>query len=248
MSTTCYALLRGSSLRVTGLDASGRFTEPLRRAVSRSAVKITIDEVTDSRSDEVLRDETDRARLNLRGSEESIGYTIDADFLRVDPGLLSLMIGVPVVLDASGDVVGFDADTRLPAQSFGLEVWSRLGVKDRWGYTLFPFLRGGYLSGFTFGDGLVSFNMRKAHTRRGSGWAVGPYDIEGPHQRLITPVSRNDAWRSVVTTLPPPEQGDGIVEFEDIIYGGNASYTSPDILAGGSAGATSPWIVNGGRA
>jgi hypothetical protein len=158
--------------------------------------------------------------------------------------------------------------------SFGLEVWSKLtgaacssssvvsgfdemGYGDgpfggaetqrKYGYTVFPHLRGGHLTGFQFDNGLVSFNIRGAQTRRAPQWNVGPYDLRGPWERLLQPVSRNTLFRQTLTIATPPTEVCGIQETTDTIDGGTASVTTSDVIDGGTAASTTPWIINGGR-
>lgn len=249
-------MVRGSALRVTALDSCGGFETTILAATSKSVVKVAITEITDGTSEEMFRDDVDQPRLRFSAKQETIGYQVEVDFLRVDPGLISLITGAPLVLNAVGDIVGFDADTSLPVTAFALEVWSKLsGVAcadgQMYGYTLFPFLKGGYLSGFKFGDGLVSFNLRKAVSQRGSKWGLGPYIIEGDGSPLATPVSGNTSWRTITTPLTPPDQQDGVFEVNPIIEpgidGGSASSTTSDILDGEFV-ITSSDVVDGGGA
>lgn len=248
----CFAMVRGSVFRATSLSARGSYGEPVEFAVSKSASSIRIDEVTDSGNNEVVKTDIDEARLHLITNEQTVRFTAETRLLKVDPGLLTIMTGVPVVYDAFGNVVGFDSTTRLPVKSFALEVWSKLSGKQatprRWGYTLFPFLRGGYLSGVTFDGGLASFTVKGAKTQRRSRWGVGPWDVYGPYQRLEVPVSRNTHWRSITTTLAPPTPVNGVQTYSDIIYGGTAAVTSADVIYGGTAAVTTPWIIDGGTA
>lgn len=277
MATNCYSPVRGSAIRVTALDKRGRLGDPsIRYAVSRTTARVQIDEVTEGGSNEVVKNDEEERRLLLVQAPQTIRHVVGLDFLRVDPGLLNLVSGLPIVRNAAGDVTGFDSKTKLPAASFALEVWTRLAGQrcaDRlagfgemkfgegpfggsgmitpvpqWGYTLFPFLKGGVLTGFAFNNGLVSFNLRAAQTRRGSKWGSGPYSIDGPRVGLPSPVSRNLSWKNFLITSPPPEQTDGVVEFTDIIDGGTATMTSSDILDGGTAALTSPLVVDGGIA
>lgn len=295
--TKCYAMVRGSAIRVTGLGPKGSIPEPIQFAVSKSVAKVQINEVTESGSDELLgSDDSDNdKRLRFVRPEQTVNYNVDIDFLRVDPGVLSLITGVPLIYKGSGlgfgrrpfgdgpfggigipdgpgfgevsfgeasfggspgensPVVGFDSDTRRPPVSFALEVWSKLAGRacdgaKQYGYTVFPYLKGGRLIGFEFKNGLVSFNIRGAQTRKGSRWAVGPYDLEGTHERLVEPVSRNTLFRQTLTTAVPPTEVAGVQETWDRIIGGSASVTSDDIISGGTAASTSPWIISGGRA
>ncbi len=275
MGTECYAMVRGSGIRVTDLDARGSYDdEAVRYGTSNSVVRITINEVTEQGGNDLVRNQDEEPRLHFVTNEQTVRYETDIEFLRCDPSLLNILTKVPLAFNAQGDIVGFDATTRLPVKSFGLEVWSKLiGYKcvadvmtagfgemnfgedafgdgsvlptgKPYGYTLFPWLRGGTIGGFAFANGLVSFNIRGARTTRGSKWGYGPYDLEGPYMRLLKPVSRNTMWKTLVSTGAPPYQEDGVIEYEDVIHGGNASASSADILDGN----TGPWIVSGGAA
>ncbi len=284
MSTECYSLVRGSALRVTGLTKRGALPDPLVYAVSKSVVKVTIDEVSEAGANEILRNADEEKRLHLVTPTQTIRYTAAIEFLRVDPGLLSLVTGVPVVANAAGDLVGFDADTKIPAASFALEVWSKLAsdpcrrpagfgegpagfgegpfgempfgegslftidLPKRYGYTLFPFLKGGILTGFKFDNGLVSFNLVKAQTRRGSDWGSGPYPVESEWQGLYEPVSRNAYWRSQIVGGLPPVETDGAVGWLDEIDGGTASMTTSDEIDGGTAWSAGSFEIDGGAA
>jgi len=243
-------MVRGSAIRVTGLTRTGGIPDPIPYAVSKSVVSVTINEVTESGGNEFLRNDQDSPRLHFVTSDETIRHKVDISFIRVDPGVLSLVSGVPVVMNAAGDVAGFDSTTRLAAASFALEVWSRLastGCPTRYGYTLFPFLKGGVLSGFSFSNGLVSFGLQGATTRRSPKWGIGPYDIDGAGVRLLTPVSRNTSWRTTIVSAAPPTQVDGIQQTRDVVEGGTASLTTDDVVDGQSI-ETSSDVIEGGSA
>lgn len=257
MATKCYAQVRGSALRVTKLTSVGSATDPIQYAVSKSASRVVVNEVSEDNLNEMVRSDVtarDERRLFLSKPGNTVRYTADVDFIRVDPGVLTLVSGVPLVLNAHGDVVGFDSKTKLRAVSFGLEVWTRLAGAEctlsgerEWGYTALPFLRGGYLSGFEFANGLVSFNLRGAQTRKVSRWGVGPFDLYGVHERLLSLVSRNTMLINFAGPIQPPAQVEGVQTTTDVIEGGSAASTSPDVVDGEFV-ATSPWIIDGGRA
>lgn len=153
---------------------------------------------------------------------------------------------------------GIEVDTRALPVSFALEVWSKLAGQrcadgtPMWGYTLFQHLRGGRISNFAFTKGLVSFKITGAQSRRSNHWGVGPYDLEGDFERMVNPVSRNNAFRQMITTGQPPLAQVGIQTRYDVISNGNAANPMPDpdaplVLDGGGA-ITSPYIISGGRA
>lgn len=243
----CYAMLRGSAVRVTSLTSEGDVPSPARYAVSRSVARVVIDEITEDVSDTVHRNSDNEAVVVEPVDEELIAYGVEATFLKTDPAILSLMTSVPLVLNAKGEVVGFEADLDEETLPFALEVWSTL-EGGGYGHTPFPFLAGGRIGAFEVANGLVSFTVRGAVTQPIPHWGVGPYDIRGvPFERMTEEVSGN--WRNhVLDRGEPPESTNGIVEFDDVLHGGDADEDESDIIHGGDAEHTTAWIIYGGRA
>jgi hypothetical protein len=218
MSTECFAQVRGRVIRVTRLDSCGN-PDPGESAVvvSKKVSSVTIAEVTDDGTNIRERNFADEIEFVDDAFTTVIGYTADIALCGVDPGLVSLLTGQPVVLNAAGDIVGFDANTGIDLDSFGfaIEVWSRIAGaacdasgNRKWGYTPFPFLKGGRLGGFSFQNGAVQFTISGAQTRDGNGWGVGPYDVDrdsgGAPAPLNTALGVNTHYRNIVVTLDPP--------------------------------------------
>lgn len=218
MNTQCYAQVRGSVIRATLLDACGN-PDPGASAVvvSKRISTVTIAEVADSGTNIRERNFADELCVVDDAFDTVIGYTAEIALCGVDPGLVSLLTGQPVVVNASGDIVGFDAETGIDMDSFGfsLEVWSRIAGSAcdpsgnrKWGYTVFPFLKGGRLGGFSFQNGAVQFTISNAQTRDGNGWGVGPFDVDrdgsGNPAPLNTPLGVNAHYRNILVTLDPP--------------------------------------------
>lgn len=278
MSTQQYAMVRGSAIRVTELGACGSLQDgPIRYGVSKCVTRVSIKEVLDGGGNEVVRNDEDDPALHFVTDPELLGYIADIEFIKVDPGILSLVAGVDPVHDwgSDTDIIGFDTKMRVKTVAFGLEVWSRIAGQvcisgevgfgegpfgetpfgeggtapgRRYGYSLFPYLKGGYISGYEFNNGTVTFTVTGAQTRAGAKWASGPYVlVEGENTRLPKPVSGNTAWRNFIYPGTPPEPTEGIVEFNDAIDGGNATFTSSDTLDGEFV-ITSADTVEGGAA
>lgn len=223
MVTECYAQVRGRVIRVTRLDACGN-PDPGASAVvvSKRISTVTIDEVTDDGTNVRERNFADELCIVDDAFTQVIGYTADIALCGVDPDLIGLMTGQPVVRNAQGNVVGFDATTTVDLDSFGfsLEVWSRLAGSAcgadgfrKWGYTPFPFLKGGRLGGFSFENGAVQFTVSGAQTRDGNGWGVGPFDVDrdinGLPAPLHEPLGPNTHYRNITVSLDPPEAACG---------------------------------------
>lgn len=279
MVTKCYELVRGSGIRATELTVKGRVPDMARFATSKSVVRVQVREVVESADNEMLTTPDGDKRVRLTRAAQTIRNVVDISFLRVDPGMLGLVTGVTPVYKPDPDkdgfgegefggmffggeegrVIGFDEVLRRKPVAFGLEVWSKLAGRTcedgspMHGYTLFPYLRGGRLTRFSYANGRVSFDMVGAQTRKNPLWGVGPHDLEGYHQRLLSHVSRNGMWRQFITPASPPVEVCGVQTLDlDVIDNGNAANPMPDpsapmIIDGGGA-TTSPWIIDGGRA
>lgn len=206
-SPSCFTPIRGSVLRVTELDHCGSYaSQNVRFATTSGIIKVTVEEETTSQSAEIFRTPEGELRMVLRKGTQPIRNTVDIEFIKVEPHVLELVAGVIPVVHPGDNVVGFDNLVRRKPVSFALEVWSKLTTKDcdeqqQWGHTLFPHLRGGRLKGFAFTNGLVSFTLVGAQTRRSGNWGVGPHEV----QDWVEPVSRNTNFRLTTTPVPPPE-------------------------------------------
>jgi len=223
MPTKCYAQVRGSVIRVTRLDSCGN-PDPGQSAVvvSKRVSTVTIDEVTDDGTNIRERNFGDELCIVDDAFTQILGYTAEVALCGVDPDLISVFTGQAVVTNAAGDVVGFDANTGIDLDSFGfsLEVWSRIAGSAcdpsgnrPWGYTVFPFLKGGRIGGFSFENGAVQFTISGAQTRDGNGWGVGPYDVDrdesGNPAPLNSALDPNTHYRNILVTLDPPEASCG---------------------------------------
>lgn len=220
--TKCFAQVRGSVIRVTRLDACG-VPDPGTSAVavSKRISTITVDEVSEDGTDIREKNFADELCIVDDGYADLIGYSVDTMLCGVDPDLISIFTGQPVVKNAAGDVVGFRADTGIDLDDFGfaIEVWTRIagGQCDAsgnrpWGYTVFPFLKGGRLGGFSFENAAVQFQIMGARTRDGNAWGAGPFDVDlsagvGPNFTagpLFEPLDPNTAFENILVYAPPP--------------------------------------------
>lgn len=225
MPTKCYAQVRGRVIRVTRLDGCGA---PVPGAsavvVSKRISTVAVDEVSDDGTNVRERNFGDELCIVDDAFGQIIGYTVNITLCGVDPDLITLLTGQPVVTNAAGDVVGFDATSGVDLDSFGfaVEVWSRIaggacgqGGNRPWGYTVFPFLKGGRLGGFSFENGAVQFSVQGAQTRDGNGWGVGPFDVDRDEAGVAAPLNEalptNTHFRNILVTHEPPVESCGAV-------------------------------------
>lgn len=217
-NTECYSQVRGHVIRVTRTDACGNPVPGTAAVVVSDRIStVAIDQVLDEGTNIRDRNFGDKLCTVDDAMPSIIGYTTDITFCGVDPDLISVFSGQPVVKNAAGDVVGFDVRTKINLGDFGfaLEVWSKIagGACDtsgnrKWGYTVFPFIQGGVLGGFSFENAAVQFSITNAQTKDGNGWGVGPFDVDrdvaGDPAPLFTALSDDTAFRNIIVTLDPP--------------------------------------------
>jgi hypothetical protein len=222
MPTKCLSLVKGRRIRLTRLDGCGRpVFGDCSTSVSKGFISVAFTANT-TQSDEINVTNAAGETCVFEPAETTLtGYAVEIAFCEVDPELFSLVTGQPVVTDASGNVIGFDLDTKtsLSGQGFALELWAGSAAGDAcategsqgsFGYLLLPFLQGGIVGDFTVENGAVTFTLTGANTRDGNSWGVGPYSdiqIDGTGQPgpMLTPIGSTVALRTILTDVAPPE-------------------------------------------
>lgn len=225
--TKALSLVRGRRLRVTRLDNCGRVVYgDDSQVVSKGFISVNFT-ANSTETDEINVTNAAGEVCVYEASQTSLsGYSLEIAFCRVDPELLSIVTGQPVVLAADGTtIIGFDIDTKIVLDdvNFGFELW--MGVKSdadgcavqgnaQLGYLLLPYLSGGILTDFTVENGAVTFTITGSHTKDGNAWGVGPYKdimigagaLPGP---MTSPVSTTTALRLIEVDLDAPAAFDG---------------------------------------
>ena len=220
MATKAMKFVRGSVARFTRLDGCGRpIYGDASTVITKGWVSVGFTANIDSGSEINVPNAAGERCVYEPAVPRLTGHTIEVTFCEVDPELYAMATGQDVVLDAAGNVVGFDVDTAVSTgdAGFALEVWAKSPAQactsevaqGSFGYFLVPFLQGGTLGDMTIGNDAVSFTLSNATTKEGNGWGVGPYDVilngSGDPSPLLVPVSPTLSLRPMVTELAPPE-------------------------------------------
>lgn len=263
MGTKCFPLIRGRMMRVTRLDGCG---VPVPGSESVVVTKGMISVALTSNTSEGEPIQVTNANGDLCVDDtpppKFTGFGAEVTMCNVDPRLLSLMTGQPVVLDASGNVVGFDVNTDvdLDEQGFAIELWSGIpaeacapGEGKSYGYFVMPFLKGGVLGDFTVENAAINLVVTGALTKDGSSWGVGPYNVQ-------TGVGTNEV--QTITITGSPTGGDFTLTFDGettdaIAYNASAAavqaaldalpnISEGDVTVGGGVGPGTPWTVTFG--
>lgn len=217
-------LIRGRAMRATRLDGCGApvlgpdsqvttkgFISVAATANSNAGTAIQIENANGER----MVDETPVPRFT--------NYSLEITFVNVDPALLSLLSGMPVVMSADGtEIIGFDQDDEIDveATAFALEVWTGIGGAacdedgdPLYGYMLWPFVKGGMIGNVTVENGNITFPITGAQTKKGNAWGSGPYDVQddedGNPGPLVDALAPTRHFRHIKTTVAPPTNLDG---------------------------------------
>jgi hypothetical protein len=217
MSNFCYPILRGRRLRATRLDGCGTpVLGPDSTVVTKGFISVALTANNEEGEEINVTNANGEVCVLDTPVPKLKNYSVEITFCDVNPALLNLMSGQPLVLNGT-DTVGFrvNSDVDTAASGFGLELWTgvasetcEVGSGTAYGYLLLPFLQGGTLGDFTVENAAINFTLTGATTKKGSGWGVGPYDVvmdSGTPGPLATAINSGDHLHLERTTVAPPE-------------------------------------------
>jgi hypothetical protein len=215
MATTQMRRFKGKAMRLTLEDVCGAVVHgPASTVVSSGFIKVTLHPNYENNTSYLIRNANDELEINEEGLPLLRWWDATLEFVRVDPALVNLITGAPLVLDdaATPNVIGWRSREGVTNQ-FGLEGWTDLagaacvaGTKS-YGYWLLPFMINGQLGDVVVENAAATFTVT-AHTHNSSPWGVGPYNVRNNvgavASPLLTPINALDHFHTEVTTLAPP--------------------------------------------
>lgn len=219
MAAVCFPLVRGRAMRVTALDGCGRpKNSSCASVVTEGFISVAFTAQTDTGEDITVTNASGKVCVREAACPTLTGYSLEISMCEVNPDLYAMLTGQAPVYNATGDPVGFRVNSDRSACDYGfaLELWSNVpsvvcdtgGAGGSFGYILVPFVQGGTLGDFTIENAAVNFTITGAQTKTGSGWDVGPYNIQGsPAAPLATPILKGDHLHVQYTTVAPPAPG-----------------------------------------
>jgi hypothetical protein len=211
---------KGEVMRATLLDACG---SPIHgaasTAVTKGFAKVAASPNYENATDYLMRNANDEFEINEQGLPLLRWWEVTIDFINVDPAWLSILTGVPLVLDDSSNVIGWRSRESVTSY-FALEMWSALagapcaaGTKPH-AYQLLPYLINGRLGDVTVENAAATFTV-VAHTHNNSLWGTGPYNIRlngsSVASPLLSPIASTDHFHTEVSFQPPPSPTTGAV-------------------------------------
>lgn len=217
-----FSLVRGRAMRVTRLNGCGNpVLGPDSVVTSDGFVSIGLTSNTEAGEAITVTNAAGRICVNDQPTPKFVNYTVEMSFCGVNPELVNILTGQPLVLDAAGEPVGFRQNSKVEVDllGFALEVWAGVAQdacdasgETPYGYVLLPFLKGGVVGNLTFQNGAIDFTVTGSTTKDGSGWGVGPFDVvrdeNGLAGPLATVIDSGDHMHLELTTVAPPATDD----------------------------------------
>lgn len=225
MSQVSFKPFRGRTVRVTNLDdcctppASGT---DCALAVFDAFTTVSLEaEVEDG--DEALEKKANGDICISEKDPDALKWlNLSLTLCQVQPEVISMLTGWPVVRDANDVGIGFDITEGISTASTALEVWSGVAGIDcgqgaRYGYNLIPCINGWQLDDkIEWADIGTIFSITLSATTNGThAWSTGPYDVQntaaGAPGPLLDPVQTGVHARIMTSEIPPPALTDGCV-------------------------------------
>lgn len=229
-----FPLVKGTRARFTKTNGCGMpVAGPRNRLVTSGYVSLGLTAV--------MRDATDLTQDNAEGKEcfsdrtepERRWYTPALELCQVDPEVVTMFTGWETILDANGEVIGFQDDKKIESEyAIAMELWTNgksaddcpdlpdsdailtaTGSGRKFGYFLFAGTE--WVPGDVTISASVATLTLTGRTIALPHWGKGPYnvmeDADGNPVRLLTPMNKTAHLRVFRTAIAPPEVTDGAV-------------------------------------
>lgn len=246
-----FSVVRGVRIRVTKVNNCAVPVEgPRNRAVSDGVISLKYSRVDKEAEEKEQKNFNGDICAEDRTPPELKRYNVEGMLCGVDPELIALLTGCPLILDHNGNPVGF-GDRKTVDSEFGavIELWTRGAAKKDCAPPKNDLVFSRLTSGIQYGYFLIAVkewvvgDMEVADAIMNvpvsgismpmAGWGKGPYNVAaiddaGTPGRLLVPIPE-ERHRSIFRTMvAPPPITDGCVPL-DI----SGKFVDPDFYFGG---------------
>lgn len=229
-----WKVVRGKRLRATRVDRCGMpLAGPKAQLVTKGFISVKYtQEMKDAEDYEQTNADGDNCVVD-RSAPQIKWANVEAQLCDVDVELLSMLTGLPQVLDYANKPAGFRInDTVQVDEGAALELWSGTAGDDcdeptddailkaetfvaEYGYWLAPAVVEGTIGDIEIGASVATFTItgRAVSAPR---WGRGPYnvvpvDAQNTAGRLLTPLRKKEFIHAQRTTIAPPAITDGAI-------------------------------------
>jgi hypothetical protein len=219
MAAQCFQPVGGNRMRVIALDSCGTVKTGVgsMKIISDGFVSVARTAQYEDPDEFIVKNANGDICLNYRTNPVLKWVNLEFTFCKVDPEMINVLTGSPLVLDdaATPAAVGFRTrENVVSTVNFSIEVWTNLGGVAcsggtlEYGYYLVPWVVQGTLGDLTIENGPVSFVVN-ARSKSGSPWGTGPFNIRNTKvspapAKLITAINALDHEHLQVVNLAPP--------------------------------------------
>lgn len=216
MPAICFSSVRGRRMRATKVNSCGAVVPGAAATlVTKGFVSVEYSFEIDEGEEIDVKNAAGEVCISEPGCPIIKWVNVEATFCNVDPDLVNLWTGWPLVVDGDGAGVGFRVQEAVACGAgIGLEVWSDIsgtgacaGGLTRYGYWLAPWITNGIMGDITIENDAASFVLT-GKTRKGSGWDTGPYNVvlddEDAASPLLAAIGASDHLHIQTTTVAPP--------------------------------------------
>jgi hypothetical protein len=222
MPSECYTVFRVPAVRATQLDSCGiAQTGACEQVVSSGLISVAQAPEYEARQDYFTLNADAQPCITDTAPPILKWINVTIVFCQVDPQLLSMLSGEPLVLDdaTTPNVVGWDtAVGSVNSVNFALETWTRIGGSNacnganvNYGYFLLPWVTEGTIGDVTLQNGAANFTVT-GRTNANSPWGTGPYNVlinqTGTNAnfpgKMLTAIGANTHRRIQLVNLAPP--------------------------------------------
>lgn len=234
MTSVCYTPWKIPTVRVTKLNSCGVPVTGCSTVVSDGIISVELTKEYEDRQEFFVKNGDGNFCVRETNPPILKWLGLNLTFCNVDPELVNILSGEPLVLDdaTSPRATGYSTqEGSVTAVNFALEGWTRISGASQlctggpeYGYNLWPWVIEGTISDVTYQNDVANFALT-ARTRAGSLWGTGPYMVDYSDNPagsttqipLLTPIGATQHSRMLLTRLAPPAATCGCVSLPDLI-------------------------------
>ena len=221
MTSVCYTPWKIPRVRVTQLSSCGVPVTGCSTVTSSGIISIAMTKEYEDRQEFFVKNGDGDFCVRATNPPILKWINLVLTFCNVDPELVNIVSGEPLVLDnaLTPRATGYSTTEGSAANvNFALEGWTRLtGLSDpctggpEYGYVLFPWVVEGTIGDLTLENNAANFIVN-ARTASNSLWGTGPYTVDYSDNpagsttpiALLTPILSTQHHRMFLTRKPPP--------------------------------------------
>jgi hypothetical protein len=213
--TLSAALVRGRVARFTKVDSCGMPQTTAASLVTEGVITVGSTKNVDAGDAISQRIMNGQLGVYEPGKPTVTSFSLDINLLRVNPALITMLTGDPVILSADGtQIVGFEELALVPITTqFAMELWTDTAgnfcqtANRVVGYMVYPFIGEAYLTIDNIADGMISAHIM-GQSHGSPSWGKGPYlpvaASGGAPARLLAAMDSRAHRHFELTTISPP--------------------------------------------